>query len=119
MREKSSEPNSRKDNLEIILVVDKCQKLLEVSELNDVRNRMKTYSESHTLNLRDEICWSNRVHGLKSLLNRDINDDFINLSEALRVTDALSRDAKYLLLTNWSKQWLSLLTWDLSLRGCL
>jgi len=80
---------------------------------------MKTYSESHALNLRDEICWSNRVHGLKGLLNRDVNDDFIDLSEALRVTDALSRDAKYLLLTNWSKQWLSLLTWDLTLRGCL
>lgn len=91
MREKSSEADSRKDNLEIILVIDKSQKLLEVSN-----------SECHTLNLRDEICWSNCVHGLKRLLNRDINDDFFNLSKVLRFTNALSRNAKNLLLTKCS-----------------
>jgi hypothetical protein len=102
LREKSSEADSRKDNLEIILVIDKSQKLLEVSNLKDVRNRMKTYSECHTLNLRDEICWSNCVHGLKRLLNRDINDDLFTLSKVLRFTYALSRNAKNLLLTKCS-----------------
>ena len=102
MREKSSEADSCKDNLEIILVVDKSQKLLEVSNLNYVRNRLKTYPECHTLNLRDEICWSNGVHGLEGLLNRDINDDLFTLSKVLRFTNALSRDAKHLLLTKCS-----------------
>jgi len=63
---------------------------------------MRTYSECHALDLRDEICWSNRVHGLKGLLNRDINNDFFTLSKVLRLTDALSRDAKLKLLTNGS-----------------
>lgn len=63
---------------------------------------MIAYSECHALNLRDEICRSNRVHGLKGLLNRDINDDLFALSKVLWLTNALSRDTKLKLLTNGS-----------------
>ena len=94
MRKKSSEAYSSKDNLEIILVVDESQKLLEVIDLNDVRNGLRSYSECHTLDLCDEICWSNRIHGLKGLLNWDINNDLFTLSIVLRVTNALSLDPK-------------------------
>jgi hypothetical protein len=63
---------------------------------------MRAYSECHALDLRDEICRSNRVHGLEGLLNRDIDYDLFTLSKVLRLTNALSRDAKLKLLTNGS-----------------
>jgi hypothetical protein len=63
---------------------------------------MRAYSECHALDLSDEICRSYRVHGLKGLLNRDIDYDLFTLSKVLRLTNALSRDAKLKLLTNGS-----------------
>lgn len=63
---------------------------------------MRAYSECHALDLSDEICWSNRVHGLEGLLNRDIDYDLFTLSKVLWLTNALSRNAKLKLLTNGS-----------------